>query len=240
MKKYLILFLCCLLYAYNFLAQDIRCEHKVLSLGKLKNNQLKTTITGIKEVDFARIIYGINNSITITPSLNNNFLLEREKHLANFYLMEIPNTGELIVTFGIDLVKVSNYNFPVELQYSINNVIKSIKLPSLLIDSNQININKVTEEEPLADNKKEDAKKTPVNEQKYTIQLFSLNNFSQNRLNYFCNRHHLNMDKIKKKKSGEWMLISYDEFKTEKAAHKIAKELERNNGLKNVIVVKIP
>ena len=107
MKKYLILFLCCLLYAYNFLAQDIRCEHKVLSLGKLKNNQhfmtteiktntIKNRLNASKHnttLTFDRKIYNYNTVIKKEIS-ESNTIKETTKEISYIELKDEVNLDD--------------------------------------------------------------------------------------------------------------------------------------------------
>ncbi len=104
----------------------------------------------------------------------------------------------------------------------------------------------VVEEEPIEETPAppiiEEAPAPPVNNEvgtKYTVQLLSLMEFSQTRLNFYCKQHNLSLSKIKKNKKGEWMKITYGEANSKEEAYRIIEKLKRDNKIKDAFVVPI-
>jgi hypothetical protein len=84
---------------------------------------------------------------------------------------------------------------------------------------------------------KEAAENKNTSNNTYTIQLLSLSKFSQERLNYYCKKHKLDIQKIGKKKSGEWMKITYGKFNTKEEAKMGNRELAKSHGISDAFVV---
>ena len=76
-----------------------------------------------------------------------------------------------------------------------------------------------------------------VSEQKYTVQLLSLSKFSEDRLAYYCKKHKLDVSKVNRKQSGEWMKITYGAYDTKGEANKQVNKLAQDNGIKDGFVV---
>ena len=72
---------------------------------------------------------------------------------------------------------------------------------------------------------------------KYTIQLLSLLEFSEARVNSYCKLHHLPLDKIKKIKKGEWMKITYGEANSKEEANQIIEELKQEHQIKEAFII---
>jgi septal ring-binding cell division protein DamX len=74
---------------------------------------------------------------------------------------------------------------------------------------------------------------------KYTVQLLSIGEFSQSRLNIYCKQHKLSVSDVKKKQVGEWMKITYGEANSIQEAAQIKEKLKQNHGIKDAFVVQI-
>ncbi|MFB0924821.1 MAG: hypothetical protein QMB65_06015, partial [Vicingaceae bacterium] len=67
--------------------------------------------------------------------------------------------------------------------------------------------------------------------------LFSLSKFSQERLDYYCKKHKLDIQKVGRKKSGEWMKITYGKFDSKEDAKEGNRELAKIHNVTDAIVV---
>lgn len=72
---------------------------------------------------------------------------------------------------------------------------------------------------------------------KYTVQLLSLLEFSEIRVNNYCKLHHIPLDKIKKIKKGEWMKITYGETNSIEEANQIIEKLKNEHQVKDAFIV---
>jgi hypothetical protein len=72
---------------------------------------------------------------------------------------------------------------------------------------------------------------------KYTVQLLSLLEFSQAKLNTFCRQHNLQVSKVKKKQVGNWTKISYGEANSIGEANQIKERLMQNNSIDDAFIV---
>ena len=74
---------------------------------------------------------------------------------------------------------------------------------------------------------------------KYTVQLLSLSNFSQERLNTFCKKYKLPVSSVTKRKVGTAMKITYGEVSSIQEAKSIQAELRQNHGIKESFITKV-
>ncbi|PJB14439.1 MAG: hypothetical protein CO118_08565 [Flavobacteriales bacterium CG_4_9_14_3_um_filter_32_8] len=72
---------------------------------------------------------------------------------------------------------------------------------------------------------------------KYTVQLLSLLEFSETRVNSFCKQHHIPLDKIMKIKKGEWMKITYGEANSKEEASQLLEKLKQEHQIKEAFIV---
>ena len=72
---------------------------------------------------------------------------------------------------------------------------------------------------------------------KYTVQLLSLLEFSETRVNNYCKLHHIPLDKIKKNKKGEWMKITYGEANSKEEANQIIEKLKKEHQVNDAFIV---
>ncbi len=74
---------------------------------------------------------------------------------------------------------------------------------------------------------------------KYTVQILSLAEFSQIRLNTYCRQHNLSINDVKKKQVGEWMKITYGEANSIQEATQLKEKLMRENSINEAFVTPI-
>ena len=73
--------------------------------------------------------------------------------------------------------------------------------------------------------------KSSVSNKVYTVQLLSLSEFSQSRLNTYCKKHDLSINDINKNKVGEWMKITYGQVSSLQEANQIKESLSEKHGI---------
>lgn len=95
----------------------------------------------------------------------------------------------------------------------------------------------VLEEKKTAELSTKTAEQRLVPKKQYAIQLLSLSSFSQDRLDYFCKKHQLEMNKLWIKRSGDWTKIIYGKFETKDAANLVIAELAQKHNLMDAIII---
>jgi cell division septation protein DedD len=101
-------------------AQNVVSKHEI-SKGSLPNEfNIKTTVSGLEDVDLGRITYFISNTHTYKPASSNPFFSKIEESFIKFYIMSIPSGGIITLELGIVLSGEEDFEFPVEFQYSKN------------------------------------------------------------------------------------------------------------------------
>jgi len=167
-----VLFLCITLFVQlNFYAQDVIGVHQVQKGIQENEYLIKTSISGLKNVDIAKLVVEIDSTHQFKKSANNPYFFNRKGQEVKFYIMGIPPAGEISLDFSIILSGQEDYSFPVKFQYSKNeekNVatlseIKISALPLLAVETqniNQVNEKVVKEEQEklLAEQKLEEEK----------------------------------------------------------------------------------
>ncbi|MDF1673621.1 MAG: SPOR domain-containing protein, partial [Vicingaceae bacterium] len=95
-------------------------------------------------------------------------------------------------------------------------------------------------EEAEAQLKKEQEKIRLNNSKTYSVQILSLSNFSEKRLNSYCTKHKIsNRDIIKRNVNG-LTKISYGKVKTPEEATLLQKKLKNENGITESFIVVFP
>ncbi len=75
---------------------------------------------------------------------------------------------------------------------------------------------------------------------KYSIQILSLAEFSQTRLNTYIKQHNLDASKIKKSQVDSWTKISYGELSSKDEAREMIQKLRRNHNITDAFLVTLP
>lgn len=117
----------------NILAQTVSSSHIVEATGQSNEFLVKTTITGLENVDIARVEYDIDDAHTYTPSPNNSFFTDRKNNQLKFYLMAVPTSGVINIEFILTISNGQTIAIPGAIQYSRNEVKDKIALAPLTI-----------------------------------------------------------------------------------------------------------
>src|SRR5690606_1258238 len=129
----------------NIFAQTVHSSHIVEATGQPNEFLVKTTITGLENVDIARIEYDIDDVHIYKASPNNSFFTDRKNNQLKFYLMAVPATGTINVEFYLTVKSGSSLEIPAAIQYSRNETKEKVSLAPLTLT--------ITGETPvLADN----------------------------------------------------------------------------------------
>jgi len=325
-------------------AQDVSGIHEIQKGSEPNEYSIKTSIRGLKGVDIARIKYFIDNNHTYKASPNNTLFWDRTESHIKFYIMAVPESGELDIVLGIIVADDSLHNFQVEIQFSRNEEKRSVLFPkinisvaeeiviaeeipepvepSINVDRDPIEIEDVEEESEIINSLEPDVKEIPEHEEvveiaetleevleevvvkdipetenrpeiheeisemeesvveenlipitdeedqavledspvigevlniedssppilinrintMYTVQLLSLAEFSQERLNTFCKEHNLPANSIKKNQVDTWVKITYGEANSVQEAMEIKNKLMRDNNIKDAFVTQL-
>lgn len=129
----------------NIFAQTVNSSHIIEATEKPNEFLVKTTITGLENVDIARIEYDIDDVHIYKASPNNSFFTDRKNNQLKFYLMAVPATGTINVEFYLTVKSGSSLEIPAAIQYSRNETKEKVSLAPLTLT--------ITGETPvLADN----------------------------------------------------------------------------------------
>ncbi len=118
----------------NIFAQTVSSSHIVEATGQPNEFLVKTAITGLENVDIARIEYDIDDAHTYTPSPNNSFFTDRKNNQLKFYLMAVPASGIINIEFILTISNGQTLNIPAAIQYSRNEVKDKVALAPLTIN----------------------------------------------------------------------------------------------------------
>lgn len=118
-------------------AQDVVGVHEITKGAEPNQYIVKTTVSGLKGVDIARATYQINDEHTYKKLTSNELFSSRNKDCIKFYLMGIPEVGIVKIELSLILAKNEDYSFPVEFQYSRNDVKKVIQFPKLVFEGDE-------------------------------------------------------------------------------------------------------
>ena len=129
----------------NIFAQTVNSSHVVEATEQPNEFLVKTTISGLENVDIARIEYDIDDVHTYKASPNNSFFTDRKNNQLKFYLMAVPATGTINVEFYLTVKSGASLEIPGAIQYSRNETKEKVSLAPLTLT--------ITRETPvLADN----------------------------------------------------------------------------------------
>lgn len=129
------------------LSQEATAVHEIEKGAEPNEYIVKTTVTGLKGVDIARATYKIDDKHTYRKVLSNELFSSRNKESVKFYVMGVPETGEVIVELGVVLSSNHSYSFPVEFQYSRNDEKKVVKFPELVFEGEELLASEIVNKE---------------------------------------------------------------------------------------------
>jgi len=115
-------------------AQDVLGIHEIRKGENTNEYIIKTTITGLEGVDIARATYRIDDAHTYKKVLGNDLFSSRNKDYIKFYVMGVPNTGTITIELGLTLTDNGAYSFPVEFQYSRNDMKEVVQFTDLFFE----------------------------------------------------------------------------------------------------------
>ena len=115
-------------------AQTVSSSHVVEATGQPNEFLVKTAITGLENVDIARIEYDIADEHTYKASPNNSFFTDRKNNQLKFYLMAVPASGAINIEFIILVNNGQSLDIPAAIQYSRNEVKDKVALAPLTIN----------------------------------------------------------------------------------------------------------
>lgn len=133
-KNTLIFLFVVVITSTNIFAQTVNSSHVVEATGQPNEFLVKTAITGLENVDIARIEYDIADAHTYTPSPNNSFFTDRKNNQLKFYLMAVPASGVINIEFILTISNGQTLNIPAAIQYSRNEVKDKVALAPLTIN----------------------------------------------------------------------------------------------------------
>ena len=133
-KNTLIFLFVVVITSTNIFAQTVSSSHIIEATGQPNEFLVKTAITGLENVDIARIEYDINDAHTYTPSPNNSFFTDRKNNQLKFYLMAVPASGIINIEFILTISNGQTLNIPAAIQYSRNEVKDKVALAPLTIN----------------------------------------------------------------------------------------------------------
>jgi cell division septation protein DedD len=119
----------------NIFAQTVTSSHVVEATGQPNEFLVKTAITGLENVDIARIEYDIADEHTYKASPNNSFFTDRKNNQLKFYLMAVPASGVINIEFIILINNGQSLDIPAAIQYSRNEVKDKVALAPLTINT---------------------------------------------------------------------------------------------------------
>tara|TARA_B100000809_G_scaffold258671_1_gene302267 strand:- start:273 stop:1157 length:885 start_codon:yes stop_codon:yes gene_type:complete len=131
-----------------FMIWNVSFAQEAVGIHEIKRGEhpneyiVKTTITGLEAVDLARATYRINDTHTYKKVLENELFSSRNKDYIKFYIMGVPETGTITVELGLTLTDNGAYSFPVEFQYSRNDVTKVVQFTDLVFKSEELVVSK--------------------------------------------------------------------------------------------------
>ncbi|MCW8898745.1 MAG: hypothetical protein OQJ96_13165 [Flavobacteriales bacterium] len=121
----------------NIFAQTVTSSHVVEATGQPNEFLVKTAITGLENVDIARIEYDIADEHTYKASPNNSFFTDRKNNQLKFYLMAVPASGAINIEFIILVNNGQSLDIPAAIQYSRNEVKDKVALAPLTINTDE-------------------------------------------------------------------------------------------------------
>ncbi|MDT8412431.1 MAG: hypothetical protein RQ875_08225 [Vicingaceae bacterium] len=133
-KNFLIFLFVVVIASTTIFAQTVNSSHIVEATGQPNEFLVKTAITGLENVDIARIEYDIDDVHSYTPSPNNSFFTDRKNNQLKFYLMAVPASGVINIEFILTISNGQTLNIPAAIQYSRNEIKNKVTLTPLTIN----------------------------------------------------------------------------------------------------------
>ncbi len=119
----------------NFYAQNVAGVHHVEKTTQNNEYLVKTSVSGLKNVDIAKLVIEVDSSHQFKKSANNPYFFDRKSNEVKFYVMGVPPSGEINLEFSIVLSKEGDFTFPVKFQYSKNEEKQQLDLPKIKISN---------------------------------------------------------------------------------------------------------
>lgn len=219
--------------------EKIESTHSVKRLGTTNNYQITTLIAGMRDADIALVKYKVPNNCIYDPSEKNTFFSDRDENHIKFFIMEIPNEGNVMVNLEVTVKDLyEELEMPVELEFSSNGEKQTLKLPAVKLRED---IGKVEEEEGVVDTNvntismvdpktmittivKEVVEEETSSNVKYSIQLLALTTFSNKKLATFCKQHSISMSKVSTETIQGLTKVRYGSFNSEIEAKKMLQQ----------------
>ena len=142
MKKYFCLLLLFASFIIHIKAQNVVGINNVEKTSLENEYLISTQITGLIDVDIARVIYNIEDEHTCKKTSSTSFLLSQKNNQVKFYVIAVPKNGEISISFHITLSEKKDFTFPIRIEYSKDEEKKIVTLPSISITDNLIASNK--------------------------------------------------------------------------------------------------
>ena len=160
-KNTLIFLFVVVITSTNIFAQTVNSSHIVEATGQPNEFLVKTAITGLENVDIARIEYDIADEHTYKASPNNSFFTDRKNNQLKFYLMAVPASGAIDIEFIILINNKQSLNIPAAIQYSRNEIKDKVTLAPLTININE-SANTLASTTPEVEEETEAAEETTI------------------------------------------------------------------------------
>ncbi len=160
-KNTLIFLFVVVITSTNIFAQTVNSSHIVEATGQPNEFLVKTAITGLENVDIARIEYDIADEHIYKASPNNSFFTDRKNNQLKFYLMAVPASGAIDIEFIILINNKQSLNIPAAIQYSRNEIKDKVTLAPLTININE-SANTLTSTTPEVEEETETAEETTI------------------------------------------------------------------------------
>lgn len=251
MKKYFSVLLLFVSFIIHTKAQKVIGINKIEKTSVENEYLISTQISGLIDVDIAKVTYHIEDKHICKKTSSNPFLLSQKNNQVKFYVIAVPENGKISISFNITLSEKKDFIFPIRIEYSKDEDKKVAELPSIiitneLIASNNTKTNLDSEKEKLlAEQKAKEefntTRDTPnVEEKIYTVQILSLANYSEAKLIYYCKKHNINMNSVIKKNINGMTRISIGKFNTKQEAFYEQKRLAKENNITQSFVTVLP
>jgi len=142
MKKYFCLLLLFASFIIHTKAQNVVGINTVEKTSLENEYLISTQISGLIDVDIARVIYNIEDEHTCKKTTSTPFLLSQKNNQVKFYVIAVPENGKISISFNITLSEKKDFIFPIRIEYSKDEEKKIVTLPSISITDNLIASNK--------------------------------------------------------------------------------------------------
>ena len=126
------------LMSITLVAQEATAVHEINKGAEPNEYIVKTSVSGLKGVDIARATYKIDDTHAYQKVLGNELFSSRNKDYIKFYVMGVPESGEIVIELGLTLANNVAHSFPVEFQYSRNDEKKIVQFPELVFEGEEL------------------------------------------------------------------------------------------------------